>query len=110
MNGDGKRLRQGAGPSLPADYVQAVDGCFVGPSAGSCGGRGIAERKGFLTSDIATNPLWADGAEVALERRRRISARHAKVHRGATQSDGGGVDATWFRPGEPQRSRSRPES
>jgi hypothetical protein len=28
----------------------------------------------------------------------------------ATQSGGGGADATWFRLGEPQRSRSRPES
>ena len=63
MNGDGKRLRQGDGPSLPADYVQAVDGCFVGPSAGSCGGRGIAARKGFHVRHRHQSPLgrWRGG-------------------------------------------------
>jgi len=66
MNGDGKRLRQGAGPSLPAGYVQAVDGCFVGPSAGSCGGRGIAERKGLHVRHRHQSPLGRWSRQTAL--------------------------------------------
>jgi hypothetical protein len=31
------RLRHGAAPSLPAPYIEAIDGIVIGPAAGSCG-------------------------------------------------------------------------
>ena len=34
---DGKSLRHGAAPRLPAEYCSAVDGIEIGPKAGSCG-------------------------------------------------------------------------
>src|SRR5205085_11666088 len=33
----GEVLRSGASPSLPAGYVQALDGLVIGPKAAACG-------------------------------------------------------------------------
>jgi PAS domain S-box-containing protein len=58
-------LRHGAGPSLPTDYIEAIDGIVIGPSVGSCGTAAhLAEP--VIVSDIATDPLWADFRELAL--------------------------------------------
>lgn len=57
LDADGARLRHGAAPSLPEEYVRAIDGLPIGPSAGSCGT--AAHRKAtVIVSDIATDPLW----------------------------------------------------
>jgi NO-binding membrane sensor protein with MHYT domain/signal transduction histidine kinase len=58
-------LRHGAAPSLPAPYIQAIDGIVPGPSVGSCG---TAAHSGepVVVSDIATDPLWADYRDLAL--------------------------------------------
>ena len=37
LDEEGRRLRHGAAPSLAPDYVKAIDGAEIGPSAGSCG-------------------------------------------------------------------------
>src|SRR5207249_6098032 len=37
MDSNGKQLRHGGAPNLPNAYTKAIDGFFVGPSAGSCG-------------------------------------------------------------------------
>ena len=37
LDPDGVHLRHGAAPSLPADFVRAIDGSPAGPCAGSCG-------------------------------------------------------------------------
>lgn len=59
-------LRVGAGPSLPAEYNQAVDGVTIGPATGSCGT--AAFRKATVTvTDIATDPLWEGYRELALQ-------------------------------------------
>src|SRR5437667_7112015 len=57
-------LRHGAAPSLPARYVEAIDGNIIGPSVGSCG---TAAYRGttVIVSDIATDPLWADFRDLA---------------------------------------------
>jgi PAS domain S-box-containing protein len=58
-------VRHGAAPSLPPDYVRALDGSPIGAAAGSCG---AAAYRGevVVVSDIATHPNWADYRHLAL--------------------------------------------
>jgi hypothetical protein len=65
LDQDGKHLRHGAAPSLPAPYTAAIDGAEIGPCAGSCGTAAYRGEPVFVT-DIATDPLWAVYKEVAL--------------------------------------------
>jgi len=61
----GNRLRNGAAPSLPASYTQAIDGSAIGPSAGSCG-TAAYRREAVVVTDIATDPLWVNYRHLAL--------------------------------------------
>lgn len=63
---DGKHLRHGAAPSLPKGYCDAIDGAAIGPSAGSCGTAAFTGRAVYVT-DVATDPLWEDYRELALQ-------------------------------------------
>jgi GAF domain-containing protein len=65
LDQDGKHLRHGAGPSLPSEYMAAIDGEEIGPCAGSCGTAAFRGEPVFVT-DIATDPLWAEYKAVAL--------------------------------------------
>ena len=65
LDPDGKHLRHGAAPSLPSDYIAAIDGAEIGPQAGSCGTATYLGQPVFVT-DIATDPLWAVYKSVAL--------------------------------------------
>ncbi|MFB8247736.1 SpoIIE family protein phosphatase [Streptomyces sp. NPDC055952] len=56
---DGRHLRHGAAPSLPAFYNQAIDGIATGEGVGSCG-TAAHRRSTVVVSDIATDPLWTD--------------------------------------------------
>ncbi len=58
LDEDGIHLRHGAAPSLPAEFVAAVDGLMIGPCAGSCGTAAYRKEAVFV-EEIATNPLWA---------------------------------------------------
>jgi PAS domain S-box-containing protein len=60
----GTRLRHGAAPSLPEDYVRAIDGSAIGASAGSCGTAAF-RRELVCVSDLENDPLWADYREAA---------------------------------------------
>jgi PAS domain S-box-containing protein len=62
---DGSRLRHGAAPSLPQAYRDAIDGAFIGPSAGSCGTAAFRGEQ-VIVEDIATDPLWANYRDLAL--------------------------------------------
>lgn len=62
---DGKHLRHGAAPSLPREYMEAIDGAEIGPCAGSCGTAAYSAKPVYV-SDIAEDPLWAKYKEVAL--------------------------------------------
>jgi len=57
LDGDGKTIRCGAGPNLPAQYMQALDGFEIGPNAGSCGSA-MFRKQTVIVSDIETDPLW----------------------------------------------------
>src|SRR5262249_35010875 len=37
LDADENILRHGAAPSLPREYIHAIDGIAIGPTAGSCG-------------------------------------------------------------------------
>jgi GAF domain/PAS fold len=65
LDADGKHLRNGASPSLPKAYSDAIDGLEIGACAGSCGTAAYLGAAVFV-SDIATDPHWADYKDVAL--------------------------------------------
>jgi PAS domain S-box-containing protein len=65
LDADGIHIRHGAAPSLPAAYLQAVDGSAIGPCAGSCG-TAAYRREPVFVADIASDPLWADYRQFAL--------------------------------------------
>jgi PAS domain S-box-containing protein len=64
MDTDGRHLRHGAAPSLPADYNAAIDGIEIGPAVGSCG-TAAATRRTVVVSDIQADPLWAAFKDLA---------------------------------------------
>lgn len=65
VDASGTCVRHGAAPSLPAAYVQAIDGAPVGPAAGSCGTAAFRRQPVFVT-DIENDPLWANWKGLAL--------------------------------------------
>jgi two-component sensor histidine kinase len=65
MDADGRHLRHGAAPSLPAEYSRAIDGGEIGPAAGSCGTAAFRKEPVYV-SDIEHDPLWADYKALAL--------------------------------------------
>lgn len=58
LDSDDGRLRHGAAPSLPADYLHSIDGLRPGRAAGSCG---TAAHFGHtvLVPDIRVDERWA---------------------------------------------------
>jgi PAS domain S-box-containing protein len=65
LDSDGVSLRHCAAPSLPEDYIHAIDGVKIGPSTGSCG-TAAYRRQPVIVSDIAVDPLWNDYRHLAL--------------------------------------------
>ena len=59
LSPDGNHIQHGAAPSLPKDYVQAVDGAPIGPKHGSCG-TAMYRGERVIVTDILTDPLWED--------------------------------------------------
>jgi len=64
LDADGRHLRTGAAPSLPAAYSLAIDGMTVGSTAASCGTAAFRGEQ-VIVEDIADSPLWADYAGLA---------------------------------------------
>ena len=63
---DQNRLVRGAGPSLPEEYNDAIDGEAIGPNMGSCG-TAIFWNIPVVVSDIQADPLWRKLAPLAKE-------------------------------------------
>ncbi len=61
---DGVHLRHGAAPHLPDEYNRFVDGLEIGPLKGSCGAAAYFKQP-VAVSDIATDPRWVEGKEIA---------------------------------------------
>jgi signal transduction histidine kinase len=51
------RLRPGAAPSLPDDYIRAIDGLKAEPTLGTCSAAAATGRV-VVTRDFATDPSW----------------------------------------------------
>jgi GAF domain-containing protein len=64
LSDDGDHIRHGAAPSLPEEYVTAVDGGPIGPKNGSCG-TAMWRGKPVIVTDIFTDPLWEDYRDLA---------------------------------------------
>ncbi|WP_339727832.1 GAF domain-containing protein [uncultured Gimesia sp.] len=60
------RLRHGAAPNLPVDYIRNIDGSKIGPNEGSCGSAAFRNQR-IDVFDIATDPLWANYKGLALK-------------------------------------------
>lgn len=58
-------LFTGAGPSLPDEYLKAIDGTLIGEQAGSCGAA-AALKKPVIVENIATHPNWTPYRTFAL--------------------------------------------
>jgi len=65
LSDDGEHVRHGAAPSLPKEYVTAIDGGAIGPKHGSCG-TAIYRGEPVVVTDIAVDPLWEDYRELAI--------------------------------------------
>jgi diguanylate cyclase (GGDEF)-like protein/PAS domain S-box-containing protein len=65
LDRDGKHLRSGVAPNLPAEYTAFVDGVEIGPQVGSCGTAAFTGQL-VVVGDIATDPKWAAFKEIAL--------------------------------------------
>lgn len=57
LDPDGVHVHHGSAPSLPPEYIKAIDGSAIGPCAGSCGTAAF-RRERVLVANIATDPLW----------------------------------------------------
>ena len=65
LSDDGDHVRHGAAPSLPKEYVAAIDGGAIGPKHGSCG-TAMYRGEPVIVTDIAVDPLWEDYRDLAL--------------------------------------------
>ena len=65
LSEDGDHVRHGAAPSLPAEYVKAIDGAQIGPKHGSCG-TAMYRGEPVIVTDIAADPLWEDYRDLAM--------------------------------------------
>jgi diguanylate cyclase (GGDEF)-like protein len=64
LDRESSTLHPGAGPSLPPQWLEAIDGVVIGPNVGSCGS---AAWSGELTisEDLSTDPKWTPIREFA---------------------------------------------
>jgi len=65
LSEDGDHVRHGAAPSLPQEYVQAIDGSAIGPKHGSCG-TAMYRGEPVIVTDILTDSLWEDYKDLAI--------------------------------------------
>ncbi|GAM08652.1 methyl sulfide methyltransferase-associated sensor [Geobacter sp. OR-1] len=56
-NKEGTRLFHGSAPSLPDEYIKAVNGTRIGKGIGSCGTSAFLLER-VLVDDIDTHPYW----------------------------------------------------
>jgi len=63
-NQSGKNLLNGASPSLPAFYTEAINGISIGLGVGPCG-TAVYTGKRVIVEDIQNHPYWAPYKELA---------------------------------------------
>jgi PAS domain S-box-containing protein len=62
---DGYHLRPIAGPRVPDDWRRTITPIPIGPHSGSCGTAAFRKQTVVVT-DIASDPLWAESRDVAM--------------------------------------------
>lgn len=62
---DDRYLRHAVAPSLPSDYVTAIDGLEIGPDVGSCGTAAFTSRP-VISSDVLQDTRWTDFLDLAM--------------------------------------------
>jgi PAS domain S-box-containing protein len=65
LDDERRHLLLGSAPSLPAPFVQAVDGLEIGPAVGSCGSAAF-HNETVIVEDIATDYRWADARDFVM--------------------------------------------
>jgi PAS domain S-box-containing protein len=65
LDEEGRRLHNGASPSLPADYLAAIDGIEIDPEVGTCAAA-AARREVVVTPDFAACASWRGLAHLPL--------------------------------------------
>ncbi|MEE3717239.1 PAS domain S-box protein [Tumidithrix elongata RA019] len=63
---DRQQLWRGAAPSLPEAYNNAINGVQIGERVGSCG-TAVYRKEPVIVTDIASDPLWSDYCDLALQ-------------------------------------------
>src|SRR5579863_7585014 len=66
MDADGVYLRPAAGRRIPKGWVEAIGSLAINPSTGSCGTAASLKQR-VMVSDVATDPLWEDYRDIALD-------------------------------------------
>ena len=61
----GRFLHVAAGPSLPQDYLQVVNGLEIGPDVGACGSA-ACRNETVVVEDIATDYRFAQARDFVL--------------------------------------------
>ena len=64
LDRESSTLHPGAAPSLPAHWLQAIDGVVIGPNIGSCGSAAWSGEL-VISADLGTDPRWAPIREFA---------------------------------------------
>ncbi|SMF95944.1 PAS domain S-box-containing protein [Methylomagnum ishizawai] len=64
LDPESRRLRHGAGPSLPEAYNRFCDGVEIGPGVGCCGTAAYENRR-VVAENLQTHPFWAGFREAA---------------------------------------------
>jgi len=59
-----QKLYNMASPTLPKEYLEAIEGAAIGANAGSCGTSAFLKQE-VIVSDIANDIRWADYKEIA---------------------------------------------
>ncbi|HEX2436948.1 MAG TPA: GAF domain-containing protein [Methylomirabilota bacterium] len=62
---EGDRLRVGAAPGLPREWVEAVEGTMIGPETSAVGSAAF-RREPIVVDDVADDPRWARDRALAL--------------------------------------------
>lgn len=65
LDRESSTLHPGSGPSLPPEWLAALDGAVIGPNIGTCGAAAWTGEL-TITEDIALDPKWAPIREPAL--------------------------------------------
>ncbi len=66
LDTDKKQLHNGASPSLPTFYVEAIDGTIVADGVGSCG-TAAYRKETVIVEDILAHPFWRNVKDLVLK-------------------------------------------